>query len=99
MSPRFPFEYAGIGIDSLVARRDALTDAIEQGNQTRVGVSSGIAHEFNAMKPEEQKATRIRVCLALHLLWLDGNPDVDPTENPYPDPSVTKVMQVTQIFC
>ena len=98
MNPRIPVEYAGKGIAELVIRRDALVDAMESGSQTRVGISSGIAHEFNALSYEQLAHRLNRVCLALHLLWLEGHPNDNPNDNPYPDPTVNRVMSVTQVF-
>lgn len=98
MSPRFPFEYTGMGIDALLERLSLLRDALDMGSQTRVGVAAGIAHDFSAMSPEQLKTRIHRVLLALHLSWLDIHPDEDPATNPYPDPGVAQVMNVHVIF-
>lgn len=93
-----PVEYAGKTILELLPKREALLEAMEAGSQTRVGISSGISHDFKGLTYAELKHRMDRVCLALHLLWLEGNPDAPVSDNPYPDPYLNNGKWVTQVF-
>lgn len=75
-------------IKTLFERREAVSAALDGGNQTHLGIAPGLFHEFATMKPAD---LRRRLDEYDYALW-----SLDP--DTYENPNAGRVMKITTVY-